>query len=134
MTCADAQPLISRLLDGELADADVAAVCHHLAGCSMCRQFMRDAVRIQAAVRQLAAQPFASPTERRPVPARLRPPAWVSYVAVASAAIALIVIGALGTLAITRFERTIEPPDATRVVWMLPEREITPSSIQTNWR
>ncbi|MCU0453009.1 MAG: zf-HC2 domain-containing protein [Bacteroidetes bacterium] len=134
MNCTDAQPLISRLLDGELPDADAAAVFAHLSGCTDCRRFMSDTVRIQAAVRSLAAAPLHHAGVQRPVPARLRPPTWVSYVAVASAAIALIVIGALGTLAVTRFERPADQETTTRVVWVLPEREITSSSIQVHWR
>ncbi len=134
MTCHDAQPLISRMLDGEIADADAAALFSHLAGCADCRQFMRDTVRIQAAVRTVAAHSYELPRTVQPLPARLRPPAWVSYVAVASAAVALIVIGALGTLAVTRYQESVQPTEPTRVVWVLPEREITPSSIQTTWR
>jgi hypothetical protein len=78
--------------------------------------------------------PMERPGTQHPIPARLRPPTWVSSVAVAAAAIALIVIGALGTLAISRFERIADQETANRVVWVLPEREITPSSIQTHWR
>ena len=134
MTCADAQPLISRLLDGELPDADAAAVCGHLAGCPDCRRFMRDAVRIQAAVRQLADRHVEAAASRPALPARLRPPQWVSYVAVAAAAVVFIVIGAIGTLAVTRSERPVDRLEPARVVWVLPEREITPSSIHSSWR
>jgi anti-sigma factor RsiW len=134
MTCTDAQPLISRLLDGELPDADAAAVCSHLSGCPACRQFMRDTVRIQAAVRQLADRPGEAQPVQSSIPARLRPPQWVSYVAVAAAAVVFMIIGALGTLAVTRTQRANELIEPAKVVWVLPEREITPSSIQTQWR
>lgn len=134
MTCADAQPLISRLMDGELPDADSAAVFSHLSGCPSCRQFMRDSIRIQAAVRQLADRPVADPPERHVLNVSQQRPAWVSYMAVAAAAVVFMIIGALGTLAMTRSQRPNELIEPAKVVWVLPEREITPSSIQTHWR
>jgi anti-sigma factor RsiW len=134
MTCADAQPLISRLLDGELPDADAAAVFSHLSGCPMCRQFMRDTVRIQAAVRQLADRPLEPATVRPMFQAVQRRPVWISYVAVAAAAVVFMIIGVLGTLAVTQTQPRVDQLEPTRVVWVLPEREITPSSIQTHWR
>lgn len=132
MTCADAQPLISRLLDGELPDADAAAAFSHLAGCPDCRQFMRDSVRLQAAVRQLAVRSIDTTAKSPSFDIRPSRPAWVSHVALAAAAVLFMMLGALGTLALTR--TPTEPAEATRVVWVLPEREITPSSIQSHWR
>lgn len=134
MTCTDAQPLVSRLLDGELPDADSAAVFSHLSGCPACRQFMRDTVRLQAAIRQLADRPVETATSRPTIPILEKRPAWISYVAVVAAAVVFMAIGALGTLAMTRSQRPNELIEPAKVVWVLPEREITPSSIQTHWR
>ncbi len=137
MTCTDAQLLINRLLDGEIHDADAATLFTHLSGCPVCRQFYRDSLKVQSAMRVLAGRSMADSHGgiRNPQLAiRNSPrPAWISQVAVFAAALALVVIGVLGTLAVTRFNAEREQTDAVRVMWVLPEREITPSSIQT-WR
>lgn len=50
MTCARCEPLISRLLDGELAGDEARAVEAHVAGCERCRLVRRElAAMIEAA-------------------------------------------------------------------------------------
>jgi anti-sigma factor RsiW len=134
MTCTDAQRLVNRLLDGEISDPDAATVFTHLSACPECRRFYRESVRIQSALRAIASD-IATPIGR-PAPSAIRTsrPAWVSHVAVAAAAVALVLIGVISTLAVTRFNPRPSDPAATRVLWVFPEREITPSSTHSNWR
>ncbi len=131
MTCTDAQLLINRLLDGEILDTEAATLFTHLSGCLDCRQFYRDTLKVQSAMRALAN--VSRETGPQEIRNSSRSP-WISQVAIIAAALALVVIGVLGTLAVTRFNMDREETGAVRVMWVLPEREITPSSVHQTWR
>ncbi|MEZ5319899.1 MAG: anti-sigma factor [Vicinamibacterales bacterium] len=57
MTCEDARPLVSALVDDELPGADAAAVRAHVETCAGCRGLLQDLQRIRDTARSLGPIP-----------------------------------------------------------------------------
>ncbi|MHB0979316.1 MAG: zf-HC2 domain-containing protein [Thermoleophilia bacterium] len=119
LTCFEARPLLSALVDGEVDDLQRARVERHLRSCTRCRDFRRFSSRTQTLVRgpRAASGLVPAPREHAHTAAllaiavkasgrrRQRSDSWRSVVVGATLAAALslgAVIGGLGVWTLTR--------------------------------
>lgn len=118
MRCARARKLLSRRLDGALADRDVAAVDLHLVGCERCRA---TAERMERTWRSLGALESVPPgpddwfaiaaTASRTPPQRLVPWArWRVQPSLAAASLVIAVAAAVGAASGVLLSRRFSEP------------------------
>ncbi len=106
MHCRRARNLVQRELDGELSFRDACALKAHLTACVDCREWQRQHVLLQSAIRQVVATGDASLWEC-PLPVAPRGRRIWSAAAVVAAGIGIWM--ALSHL-------SVKPPEATQMV------------------
>lgn len=130
LTCFEARPLLSALVDGEADDLQRARVERHLRSCTRCRDFRRFSLRTQALARepQAVSSLTPAPGEYLRAAARLalevkasggrrrRPDSWRSVVAGATLVAALSLGAGLGGLGVWTLTQEAAEPQAIAVV------------------
>lgn len=63
-SCEQFEPLVSAMIDGELAGAELVSVQQHLENCTACELLRTEFTGVNAAVEELSAKPFGSNREK----------------------------------------------------------------------
>ncbi len=130
LTCFEARPLLSALVDGEADDLQRARVERHLRSCTRCRDFRRFSSRTQTLVHEprAASRPGPAPGEyartaarlavavRAPGRRRQRPDSWRSVVVGATLAAALSLGAVIGGLGVWTLTQEAAEPEVMMVV------------------
>ncbi|MGH7064317.1 MAG: anti-sigma factor family protein [Stellaceae bacterium] len=110
MRCEEARPRLDAYIDGELGEAERAALREHLAGCGECGPEAEAVERLRAGIREAAPLYRAPPELRRqirsalrreggaPVATAWRAPGWLAY---AASILVAVAVGSGGTYVLT---------------------------------
>lgn len=143
ISCFEARPLLSELLDGEADDLQRARVERHLRSCERCRDFQRLSGRTRALVRResaarhvaVAPEEYARTAARLAVAVRAsgagrrRPDSWRSVVVGATLAAALSLGAVLGGLSVWTLTQEAAETEQSAAVTVLLPRVVAPRTL-----